>query len=133
MTYLEQLILDYECMLDEKDRLEEQLKQCKQEIESLKEKLAIEMVEHDWPKVKTTKYTYTLKEKNIYYPKAAVELKKNGINLLELLHKHDIHAEKIDSKLLKKELSNLEEIPSDLENALNLFETYEITRRKRRK
>ena len=133
MTYLEQLILDYECMLDEKDKLEQQLKQCKQEIETIKERLSIEMVEHDCPKFKTANYTYTLKEKNIYSPKAAVELKKNGINLLDLLHKHDIHAEKIDSKLLKRELENLGEIPEDLTIALNLFETYEITRRKRRK
>ena len=133
MTYLKQLILDYECTLDEKDRLEEQLKQCKHEIDALKEKLAIEMIEHDWPKFKTENYVYSLKEKNIYSPKAAVELKENGINLLELLHKHDIHAEKIDSKLLKRELENLREIPDDLELALNLFETYEITRRKRRK
>ena len=133
MTYLEQLILDYECLLDEKDKLEEQSKQCKQEIGILKEKLAIEMIEYDWPKFKTENYVYSLKEKNIYSPKAAVELKKNGINLLELLHKYGILAEKIDPKLLKKELSNLAEIPSDLLNALNVFETYEITRRKRRK
>ena len=133
MTYLEQLILDYECMLDEKDKLEEQLKQCNQEIESLKEKLSLEMIEYDCPKFKTENYSYTLKEKNIYSPKAAVELKKNGINLLELLHKYGIYAEKIDSKLLKEELKRIGEIPRELEVALNLFETYEIARRKRRK
>lgn len=133
MTYLEQLIFDYECMLDKKDRLEAQMKQCNQEIEELKERLSVEMVEHDCPKFKTARYSYTLKEKNIYSPKAAVELQKQGINLLDMLHKYGIYAEKIDSKLLKRELKCIGEIPDELLMALNLFETYEITRRKRRK
>lgn len=136
MTLLK-MLEEYNALLDEKDRLKEEIKKNNAEIEKRKEELAQQMIDDDVPSISVGGYKFFLQDKTIYSKKSEEALQAAGIDFLEVLREQglgDIIVETVNSRTLQSTVKNLVdetgELPEELAEVLNKYDTYDIGRRK---
>lgn len=136
MTLLK-MLEEYNALLDEKDRLKEEIKKNNAEIEKRKEELAQQMIDDDVPSISVGGYKFFLQDKTIYSKKSEEALQAAGIDFLEVLREQglgDIIVETVNSRTLQSTVKNLVdetgELPEELAEVLNTYDTYDIGRRK---
>lgn len=136
MTLLE-MIHEYQMLLEQKEILAETTKNTNQAIEDLKQEIAQQMIDDDCPKISSGGYTFSLSDKTIYSKKSEADLAAAGIDFLDVLREQglgDIIVETVNARTLQSTIKNLVEeqgeLPEELSEVINAYETYDIVRRK---
>lgn len=136
MTLLE-MIHEYQMLLEQKEILAETTKNTNQAIEDLKQEIAQQMIDDDCPKISSGGYTFSLSDKTIYSKKSEADLAAAGIDFLDVLREQglgDIIVETVNARTLQSTIKNLVEeqgeLPEELQEVINAYETYDIVRRK---
>ena len=95
------------------------------------------MIDDDCPKISCRGYTFSLADKTIYSKKSEEALQEAGLDFLDVLREQglgDIIVETVNSRTLQSTVANLVEeqgeLPDELAEVLNVYETFDITRRK---
>ena len=96
------------------------------------------MIDDDVPSISVGGYKFFLQDKTIYSKKSEEMLQAAGLDFLEVLREQglgDIIVETVNSRTLQSTVKNLVdevgELPVELAEVLNTYDTYEIGRRKR--
>ena len=136
MNLLE-MVSQYQELLDHKDELSEATKANNKAIEEAKAAIAQQMIDDDCPKISWRGYTFSLADKTIYSKKSEEALQEAGLDFLDVLREQglgDIIVETVNSRTLQSTVANLVEeqgeLPDELAEVLNVYETFDITRRK---
>lgn len=136
MNLLE-MVSQYQELLDRKDELSEATKENNKAIEEAKAAIAQQMIDDDCPKTSCRGYTFSLADKTIYSKKSEEALQEAGLDFLDVLREQglgDIIVETVNSRTLQSTVANLVEeqgeLPDELAEVLNVYETFDITRRK---
>lgn len=136
MNLLE-MVSQYQELLDRKDELSEATKENNKAIEEAKAAIAQQMIDDDCPKISCGGYTFSLADKTIYSKKSEEALQEAGLDFLDVLREQglgDIIVETVNSRTLQSTVANLVEeqgeLPDELAEVLNVYETFDITRRK---
>lgn len=136
MNLLE-MVSQYQELLDRKDELSEATKENNKAIEEAKAAIAQQMIDDDCPKISCRGYTFSLADKTIYSKKSEEALQEAGLDFLNVLREQglgDIIVETVNSRTLQSTVTNLVEeqgeLPDELAEVLNVYETFDITRRK---
>lgn len=136
MTLLE-MLEEYNELLETKDGLKEATKKNNEAIEAKKTEIAQQMIDDDVPSISVGGYKFFLQDKTIYSKKSEEVLQAAGLDFLEVLREQglgDIIVETVNSRTLQSTVKNLVdesgELPVELAEVLNTYDTYEIGRRK---
>jgi len=136
MTLLE-MLEEYNELLEAKDGLKEATKKNNEAIEAKKAEIAQQMIDDDVPSISVGEYKFFLQDKTIYSKKSEEVLQAAGLDFLEVLREQglgDIIVETVNSRTLQSTVKNLVdevgELPVELAEVLNTYDTYEIGRRK---
>lgn len=136
MTLLE-MLEEYNELLETKDGLQEATKKNNEAIEAKKAEIAQQMIDDDVPSISVGGYKFFLQDKTIYSKKSEEVLQAAGLDFLEVLREQglgDIIVETVNSRTLQSTVKNLVdesgELPVELAEVLNTYDTYEIVRRK---
>ena len=136
MTLLE-MLEEYNELLETKDGLKEATKKNNEAIEAKKAEIAQQMIDDDVPSISVGGYKFFLQDKTIYSKKSEEVLQAAGLDFLEVLREQglgDIIVETVNSRTLQSTVKNLVdesgELPVELAEVLNAYDTYEIGRRK---
>ena len=136
MTLLE-MLEEYNELLETKDGLKEATKKNNEAIEAKKAEIAQQMIDDDVPSISVGGYKFFLQDKTIYSKKSEEVLQAAGLDFLEVLREQglgDIIVETVNSRTLQSTVKNLVdesgELPVELAEVLNTYDTYEIGRRK---
>lgn len=136
MTLLE-MLEEYNELLETKDGLKEATKKNNEAIEAKKAEIAQQMIDDDVPSISVGGYRFFLQDKTIYSKKSEEVLQAAGLDFLEVLREQglgDIIVETVNSRTLQSTVKNLVdesgELPVELAEVLNTYDTYEIGRRK---
>lgn len=131
------MVSQYQELLDRKDELSEATKENNKAIEEAKAAIAQQMIDDDCPKISCGGYTFSLADKTIYSKKSEEALQEAGLDFLDVLREQglgDIIVETVNSRTLQSTVANLVEeqgeLPDELAEVLNVYETFDITRRK---
>ena len=134
---IKELAMEYQEHLEMKDELAEQTKKNNKTIEELKQKLAERMVDEDMPQIGLGDYIYSLSDITKYSKKSDVDLQAAGIDFFEVLREQgfgDLITETVNARTLQSSMKNLVEergeLPEELAEVLNTYDTYDIKRRK---
>ena len=125
-----EMVNEYQELLEEKEGLAEAIEEKKQEI-------AQQMIDDDCPKISSGGYTFSLSDKTIYSKKSEESLQEAGLDFLEVLREQglgDIIVETVNSRTLQSTIKNLVEeqgeLPAELAEVINSYDTFDIVRRK---
>lgn len=136
MTLLE-MLEEYNELLETKDGLKEATKKNNEAIEAKKAEIAQQMIDDDVPSISVGGYKFFLQDKTIYSKKSEEVLQAAGLDFLEVLREQglgDIIVETVNPRTLQSTVKNLVdesgELPVELAEVLNTYDTYEIGRRK---
>lgn len=136
MSLLE-MLSEYNELLDEKDGLKKATRQNNEAIEEKKREIAQQMIDDDVPSISVGGYKFFLQDKTIYSKKSEADLLEAGLDFLEVLREQglgDIINETVSPRTLQSTVKNLVEetgsLPEELVEILNVYDTYEIGRRK---
>lgn len=136
MNLLE-MIEEYNELLEAKDGLKEATKKNNEAIEAKKAEIAQQMIDDDVPSISVGGYKFFLQDKTIYSKKAEAALQTLGLDFLETLREQglgDIIVETVNPRTLQSTVKNLVdetgELPEELAEVLNVYDTYDIGRRK---
>lgn len=136
MSLLE-MLSEYNELLDEKDGLKEATRQNNEAIDEKKKEIAQQMIDDDVPSISVGGYKFFLQDKTIYSKKSEADLLEAGLDFLEVLREQglgDIINETVSPRTLQSTVKNLVEetgsLPEELVEILNVYDTYEIGRRK---
>lgn len=95
------------------------------------------MIDDDCPKISSGGYTFSLSDKTIYSKKSEESLHEAGLDFLEVLREQglgDIIVETVNSRTLQSTIKNLVEeqgeLPAELAEVINSYDTFDIVRRK---
>lgn len=95
------------------------------------------MIDDDCPKISSGGYTFSLSDKTIYSKKSEESLQEAGLDFLEVLREQglgDIIVETVNSRTLQSTIKNLVEeqgeLPAELAEVINSYDTFDIVRRK---
>ena len=95
------------------------------------------MIDDDCPKISSGGYTFSLSDKTIYSKKSEESLQEAGLDFLEVLREQglgDIIVETVNSRTLQSTIKNLVEeqgeLPTELAEVINSYDTFDIVRRK---
>lgn len=131
------MVREYNELLDEKDGLKEATKKNNEAIEQKKQEIAQQMIDDDVPSISVGGYKFFLQDKTIYSKKSEEVLRAAGLDFLEVLRDQglgDIIQETVNTRTLQSTVKNLVEetgeLPEELAEILNVYDTYEIGRRK---
>lgn len=132
-----EMIREYNELLNEKDGLKEATKKNNEAIEQKKQEIAQQMIDDDVPNISVGGYKFFLQDKTIYSKKSEEVLRAAGLDFLEVLRDQglgDIIQETVNTRTLQSTVKNLVEetgeLPEELAEILNVYDTYEIGRRK---
>lgn len=132
-----EMVREYNELLNEKDGLKEATKKNNEAIEQKKREIAQQMIDDDVPNISVGGYKFFLQDKTIYSKKSEEALRAAGLDFLEVLRDQglgDIIQETVNTRTLQSTVKNLVEetgeLPEELAEILNVYDTYEIGRRK---
>ena len=132
-----EMVNEYQELLEEKEGLAEATKKNNKAIEEKKQEIAQQMIDDDCPKISSGGYTFSLSDKTIYSKKSEESLQEAGLDFLEVLREQglgDIIVETVNSRTLQSTIKNLVEeqgeLPAELAEVINSYDTFYIVRRK---
>lgn len=132
-----EMVREYNELLDEKDGLKEATKRNNEAIDEKKKEIAQQMIDDDVPSISVGGYKFFLQDKTIYSKKSEEALMAAGLDFLTVLREQglgDVIQETVNTRTLQSTVKNLVEetgsLPEDLAEVLNVYDTYEIGRRK---
>ena len=127
----------YKALLDRKDELESQTKENNAAIEELKQQITQEMIDNESPVISRNGFRYSLVEKTRYSKKAEETLMEEGLDFFEVLRNEglgDLIKETVNvntlSSSMKAYVEENGELSEDLARCLNVYETFDIQKRK---
>ncbi len=136
MSLLE-MVNEYQELLTEKDGLAEATKANNAAIDAMKEQIAQQMIDDDCPKISCHGYTFSLSNKTMYSKKSEADLAAAEVDFFEVLREQglgDLIKETVSPTTLRKTVAELVEeqgdMPEELAEVINSYETFDITRRK---
>lgn len=128
---------EYKELLDRKDALEEQTKANNAAIEELKKQITQEMIDNESPVISRNGFRYSLQQKTKYSKKAEETLLEEGVDFFEVLRDEglgDIIKETVNANTLtssmKAYVEENGELSEDLAKCINVYETFDIQKRK---
>ena len=134
------LIANYQTLLATKEALAEQTKANNKAIEDMKQQIADQMIDDEVTSIGYAGYNFSLQTKTVYSKKSEADLQAAGINFFGLLRENglgDLIVERVDPRTLSASLKQIVEaegdLPEDLSEAINVYETNDIGRRKQAK
>lgn len=132
-----EMVNEYQELLEEKEGLAEATKKNNKAIEEKKQEIAQQMIDDDCPKISSGGYAFSLSDKTIYSKKSEESLQEAGLDFLEVLREQglgDIIVETVNSRTLQSTIKNLVEeqgeLPAELAEVINSYDTFDIVRRK---
>ena len=132
-----EMVREYNELLDEKNGLKEATKRNNEAIDEKKKEIAQQMIDDDVTSISVGGYKFFLQDKTIYSKKSEEALMAAGLDFLTVLREQglgDIIQETVNTRTLQSTVKNLVEetgsLPEDLAEILNVYDTYEIVRRK---
>lgn len=136
MTLVE-MIANYQTLLLTKDSLAEQTKANNKAIEQMKQQISEQMIDDECTSIGYAGYNFSLQTKTVYSKKSDADLQAEGLNFLETLRNNglgDLIVEKVDPRTLSSALKQMVEaegeLPEELSEVVNVYETNDISRRK---
>lgn len=127
----------YKALLDRKEELADQTKENNAAIEELKQQIAQEMIDNESPVISRNGFRYSLQEKIQYSKKAEETLMEEGLDFFEVLRNEglgDLIVETVNARTLsssmKAYVEENGELSEDLARCINVYETYDIMKRK---
>ena len=137
MRTLLDMVKDYQLLLEEKERLDSEIKANTAAIEAAKAEITQQMVDDDCPRISTGGYSFTLQAKTSYRKRSEDELAKSGLDFLATLREEglgDIIKETVAAQTLQSTLRAYVEEHGGLSEALDsVISTYEYNDIYRRK
>lgn len=134
------LIASYQTLLATKEALAEQTKANNKAIEEMKQQIADQMIDDEVTSIGYAGYNFSLQTKTVYSKKSEADLQAAGIDFFGLLRDNglgDLIVERVDPRTLSASLKQIVEadgeLPEDLSEAINVYETNDIGRRKQAK
>ena len=134
------LIANYQTLLATKEALAEQTKANNKAIEDMKQQIADQMIDDEVTSIGYAGYNFSLQTKTVYSKKSEADLQAAGIDFFGLLRDNglgDLIVERVDPRTLSASLKQMVEadgeLPEDLSEAINVYETNDIGRRKQAK
>jgi len=134
------LIANYQTLLATKEALAEQTKANNKAIEDMKQQIADQMIDDEVTSIGYAGYNFSLQTKTVYSKKSEADLQAAGIDFFGLLRDNglgDLIVERVDPRTLSASLKQIVEadgeLPEDLSEAINVYETNDIGRRKQAK
>ena len=134
------LIAKYQELLATKEALAEQTKANNKAIEDMKQRIADQMIDDEVTSIGYAGYNFSLQTKTVYSKKSEADLQAAGINFFGLLRENglgDLIVERVDPRTLSASLKQIVEaegdLPEDIREAINVYETNDIGRRKQAK
>lgn len=134
------LIASYQTLLATKEALAEQTKANNKAIEDMKQQIADQMIDDEVTSIGYAGYNFSLQTKTVYSKKSEADLQAAGINFFGLLRENglgDLIVERVDPRTLSASLKQIVEaegeLPEDIREAINVYETNDIGRRKQAK
>ena len=134
------LIANYQTLLATKEALAEQTKANNKAIEDMKQQIADQMIDDEVTSIGYAGYNFSLQTKTVYSKKSEADLQAAGIDFFGLLRDNglgDLIVEKVDPRTLSASLKQIVEadgeLPEELSEAINVYETNDIGRRKQAK
>ena len=134
------LIASYQTLLATKEALAEQTKANNKAIEDMKQQIADQMIDDEVTSIGYAGYNFSLQTKTVYSKKSEADLQAAGINFFGLLRENglgDLIVERVDPRTLSASLKQIVEadgeLPEELSEAINVYETNDIGRRKQAK
>ena len=134
------LIANYQALLATKEALAEQTKANNKAIEDMKQQIADQMIDDEVTSIGYAGYNFSLQTKTVYSKKSEADLQAAGIDFFGLLRDNglgDLIVERVDPRTLSASLKQIVEadgeLPEDLSEAINVYETNDIGRRKQAK
>ena len=132
-----EMVREYNELLDEKDGLKEATKRNNEAIDVKKKEIAQQMIDDDVPSISVGGYKFFLQDKTIYSKKSEEALMAAALDFLSVLREQglgDIIQETLNPLTLQSTVKNLVQqtayLQQDLAEVLNVYDTYEIGRRK---
>ena len=127
----------YKELLDRKDALKEATSDNNKAIEELKKEIAQMMIDEECPTISRNCFKYSLQEKTMYSKKAEETLLAEGLEFLEVLRSEgfgELIVETVNARTLSSTLAAYVQengaLPGDLAGCINVYETYDIMKRK---
>lgn len=127
----------YKELLDRKDALKEATTDNNKAIEELKKEIAQLMIDEECPTISRNGFKYSLQEKTMYSKKAEETLLAEGLEFLEVLRSEgfgELIVETVNARTLSNSLAAYVQengaLPEDLAECINVYETYDIMKRK---
>ena len=127
----------YKELLDRKDGLKEATTDNNKAIEELKKEIAQLMIDEECPTISRNGFKYSLQEKTMYSKKAEETLLAEGLEFLEVLRSEgfgELIVETVNARTLSSSLAAYVQengaLPEDLAECINVYETYDIMKRK---
>ena len=134
------LIASYQTLLATKEALAEQTKANNKAIEDMKQQIADQMIDDEVTSIGYAGYNFSLQTKTVYSKKSEADLQAAGIDFFGLLRDNglgDLIVERVDPRTLSASLKQIVEtegdLPEDIREAINVYETNDIGRRKQAK
>ena len=134
------LIANYQTLLATKEALAEQTKANNKAIEDMKQQIADRMIDDEVTSIGYAGYNFSLQTKTVYSKKSEADLQAAGIDFFGLLRDNglgDLIVERVDPRTLSASLKQIVEadgeLPEELSEAINVYETNDIGRRKQAK
>jgi hypothetical protein len=134
------LIANYQTLLATKEALAEQTKANNKAIEEMKQQIADQMIDDEVTSIGYAGYNFSLQTKTVYSKKSEADLQAAGIDFFGLLRDNglgDLIVERVDPRTLSASLKQIVEadgeLPEELSEAINVYETNDIGRRKQAK
>lgn len=134
------LIANYQTLLATKEALAEQTKANNKAIEDMKQQIADQMIDDEVTSIGYAGYNFSLQTKTVYSKKSEADLQAAGIDFFGLLRDNglgDLIVERVDPRTLSASLKQIVEadgeLPEELSEAINVYETNDIGRRKQAK
>lgn len=134
------LIANYQTLLATKEALAEQTKANNKAIEDMKQQIADQMIDDEVTSIGYAGYNFSLQTKTVYSKKSEADLQAAGIDFFGLLRENglgDLIVERVDPRTLSASLKQIVEadgeLPEELSEAINVYETNDIGRRKQAK
>jgi len=134
------LIASYQTLLATKEALAEQTKANNKAIEDMKQQIADRMIDDEVTSIGYAGYNFSLQTKTVYSKKSEADLQAAGIDFFGLLRDNglgDLIVERVDPRTLSASLKQIVEVegelPEELSEAINVYETNDIGRRKQAK
>lgn len=134
------LIANYQTLLATKEALAEQTKANNKAIEEMKQQIADQMIDDEVTSIGYAGYNFSLQTKTVYSKKSEADLQAAGIDFFGLLRENglgDLIVERVDPRTLSASLKQIVEaegdLPEELSEAINVYETNDIGRRKQAK